>query len=344
MDAIAAKFLAESPQSECMFIRHVFGYDACTIYDFREENQMVNEQQKPVVGWIGTGVMGRWMCHHIMPLASRTVVCNRTKAKTEPLVAEGAVALDSPASVAREADIIFTIVGHPRDVENVYFGTDGIVENAKSGTLFVDMTTTKPSLAVRINDAARKIGCNSIDAPVSGGDVGAREARLTIMAGGDSEAFDRVKPFFAVMGTSVVLQGGAGSGQHAKMCNQIVIAGTMIGVCESLVYARKAGLDGALLVKTISSGAAGCWTLDNLAPRVLSGDFAPGFMIDHFVKDMGIALEESRRLGLALPGLALVDQLYTAMQGSGQGALGTQALVLALDRLSSAGVFTTTQS
>lgn len=290
-------------------------------------------QNKPTVGWIGTGVMGRWMCTHILPLAKTTYVYNRTMSKTDPLVAEGAVAVKSFAELAGQSDIIFTIVGHPSDVEEVYFGEHGIIENARKGTIFVDMTTTKPSLSKKIFETAKAAGCRSIDAPVSGGDVGAREARLSIMAGGEPETYAIVEPFFAKMGKNHMLQGGPGAGQHTKMCNQIAIAGTMIGVSEALVYARKAGLDGCKMVETIAKGAAGCWTLDNLAPRVLKGDLKSGFMIEHFVKDMGIALEESRNMGIALPGLALVEQLYIALKGAGQGTLGTQALVLAIDRL-----------
>lgn len=287
----------------------------------------------PVIGWVGTGVMGRWMAQHIMPLASTLYVYNRTKQKTDPLVSEGATVVDSPKQIAQQAKIIFTIVGNPSDVEAVYFGEQGLLKHAKPGTIFIDMTTTKPSLAIRINKAALELGCESIDAPVSGGDIGAREGKLSIMAGGERATFDKIVPFFEKMGKSFVLQGKAGAGQHTKMCNQIVIAGTMIGVSESLLYARKAGLDGETLVRTISQGAAGCWTLDNLAPRVIKGDFNPGFMIDHFIKDMGIALEESKNMGLSLPGLALVQQLYIALQGTGEGSNGTQALVKALDRL-----------
>lgn len=297
---------------------------------------MNRSKDKPTVGWIGTGVMGTSMCTHILPLAKTTYVYNRSMYKTADLVAKGAIAVESAAHLATHADIIFTIVGHPSDVEEVYFGEQGIIRNAKPGTIFVDMTTTKPSLAKRIHDEAKANGCHSLDAPVSGGDVGAREARLTVMAGGDPETYATVEPFFTRMGKNHTLQGGPGAGQHTKMCNQIAIAGTMIGVTEALVYARKAGLDGRQMVETISKGAAGCWTLDNLAPRVLQGDLKPGFMIDHFVKDMGIALEESRNMGIALPGLALVEQLYIALKGAGHGNLGTQALVLALDRLAGA--------
>ncbi len=294
---------------------------------------MDNTSNKPVVGWVGTGVMGRWMCQHILPLASQMYVCNRTKAKTKELVAQGAIAVDTPQEVAQHASIIFTIVGHPSDVEEVYFGPQGLLNHAQEGSTFVDMTTTKPSLALRIYEAAQAKGCYSIDAPVSGGDVGARLAKLSIMAGGDQATYTAMTPFFEKMSASSRLQGPPGAGQHTKMCNQIVIAGTMIGVCESLLYAQKAGLDGETLVETISKGAAGCWTLDNLAPRMLKGDFNPGFMIDHFIKDMGIALEESKQMGIALPGLALVEQLYISLQGAGKGKLGTQALLQALSKL-----------
>ncbi|MHC1693462.1 MAG: NAD(P)-dependent oxidoreductase [Sphaerochaetaceae bacterium] len=303
---------------------------------------MASNVRKPVIGWIGTGVMGRWMCHYAMPLARETVVCNRTPSKLKPLLDEGACEASSPAEVAQRADIVFSIVGYPKDVEEVYFGKEGVFAGASAGKIFVDMTTTKPSLAVQINARAKELGCDSIDAPVSGGDIGAREARLSIMAGGDRHVFDSILPFFSAMGKTIALQGGPGSGQHTKMCNQIVIAGTMVGVCESLLYARKAGLDVPEMVRTISKGAAGCWTLDNLAPRVLKNDYNPGFLIDHFVKDMGIALEESQHMGVFLPGLALVRQLYIAMQGAGQGNLGTQALILALDRISGNSLFSNT--
>ncbi|MDD3822597.1 MAG: NAD(P)-dependent oxidoreductase [Sphaerochaetaceae bacterium] len=295
---------------------------------------MEYKHEKPVVGWIGTGVMGRWMCEHVMPLASGVHVFNRTMEKASPLLAAGAIPADSVAAVARNATIIFTIVGHPADVEEVYFGPSGLIANAAPGTIFVDMTTTKPSLAKRIFRASVEAGCESIDAPVSGGDIGAREARLSIMAGGTEKAYATIEPFFAKMGKAYRLQGPPGSGQHTKMSNQIVVAGTMIGVCESLVYAKHANLDVSMMLSTIAKGAAACWALDNLAPRVLQGDFNPGFMIDHFVKDMGIALEEAKNMGIALPGLALVEQLYVALQGAGQGKLGTHALVLALERLS----------
>ena len=292
---------------------------------------MMRKDDKPIVGWIGTGVMGRWMCAHIMPLASKTIVYNRSAAKTSPLVEAGAIRAESIAELASQADIIFSIVGYPSDVQEIYFGPAGIFENIRPGTIVVDMTTTKPSLATRISTTAIQHGCTALDAPVSGGDVGAREARLSIMAGGDEQTYQPSCPF------SKPWEGHhparvAGSGQHTKMANQIVIAGTMIGVCEALVYAKEAGLDLGKLVETINR-AAGCWTLDNLAGQVLKGDYQPGFMIDHFVKDMGIALEVAEELKLFMPGLALVRQLYVSMQAAGQGMLGTQALVLALERI-----------
>lgn len=291
------------------------------------------------IGWIGTGVMGRWMCQHLIDKGYSAVVYNRTRYKAQPLLDAGASWARSPAEVAEQSDIIFTIIGYPKDVEDVYFGEHGLIQALRQGAIVIDMTTTKPSLAVAIDKACREKGCHAIDAPVSGGDVGAREARLAIMAGGEKEFFDALKPLFEAMGKNIVYEGSAGTGQHTKMCNQITIAGTMIGVCEALLYGYKAGLDMNTLISTISKGAAGCWTLDNLAPRIIDNDFAPGFFVDHFIKDMGIALEEARSMGIALPGLSLVHQLYLAVQASGHGKDGTQALIQALDRLSDAKVF-----
>jgi len=297
------------------------------------------QKDKTRIGWIGTGVMGFWMCRHIIDAGYSVTVYNRTKSKAEPLIQAGAEWADSPRETAEQSDIVFSIVGYPEDVEQVYFGDDGILKGAASGTVTVDMTTTKPSLALRIHEAARDQSCSAIDAPVSGGDVGAREGRLAVMAGGDEDAFRTVEPLFSLMGKHVIYAGKPGSGQHTKMCNQIQIAGTMIGMCESLLYAYKAGLDVTAMISTISKGAAGCWSLDNLAPRVIKDDFDPGFMIEHFIKDMGIALEEAERMHLSLPGLALVHQLYIAAGGSGHGRDGTQALILALDKLSGSGQF-----
>jgi 3-hydroxyisobutyrate dehydrogenase len=291
------------------------------------------------IGWIGTGVMGRWMCQHLIEAGYKVTVHNRTKSKAQPLIDMGASWAQTPADVTRKSEIIFTIIGYPTDVEQVYFKENGIVEALGEGKIVVDMTTTKPSLAVEIDHRCRKKGALSIDAPVSGGDVGAREARLAIMAGGDQEAFDSVLPLFKLMGKNIVFEGKPGSGQHTKMCNQITIAGTMIGVCESLIYGYKAGLDMEKMLSTISKGAAGCWSLDNLAPRILNNNFDPGFFIDHFIKDMKIALEEAEQMQVALPGLALVHQLYLALQASGHGTDGTQALILALDQLSQTKLF-----
>ncbi|MDE0042270.1 MAG: NAD(P)-dependent oxidoreductase [Candidatus Poribacteria bacterium] len=286
------------------------------------------------IGWIGTGVMGRWMCQHVMDCGYSATVHNRTKERAQPLLDTGAVWADSSREVAAVSDVIFTIVGFPPDVRDVYLGENGILNGAKSGSIIVDMTTTEPSLAKEIYDQARSQGIASVDAPVSGGDVGAREARLSIMVGGDGDAVNSVMPLFEAMGKSIVHQGGTGAGQHTKMCNQIVVAGTMIGVCESLLYGHKAGLDLQTMLSSISGGAAACWTLDNLAPRVLKRNFDPGFFVEHFIKDMGIALDESKKMGLSLPGLALVHQLYLSVQAQGHGRLGTHALTLALEQMS----------
>ena len=288
----------------------------------------------PTLGWIGTGIMGRSMCGHLLAAGSPVTVFSRTRAKADPLVAEGAAWADSPAAVARASDIVFTMVGVPADVREVYFGRDGILSALEPGAIAVDMTTTEPSLAIEIASAAVAKGARALDAPVSGGDVGARNATLSIMVGGDLDAVTAVRPLFERLGKNIVHQGAAGAGQHTKMCNQIVIAGTMIGVCESLVYGAKAGLNLETMLSSIRSGAAGCWTLENLAPRVLKRNFDPGFLVEHFIKDMGIALAEARRMNLALPGLALVQQLYIAVQAQGHGRKGTHALVLALEHLS----------
>ena len=288
------------------------------------------------IGWIGTGVMGRWMCQHLMDLGYSATVYNRTKQRTQPLLDAGATWADSSREVAAASDVIFTIVGFPPDVRDVYLGENGILKGAKPGSIIVDMTTTEPSLAKEIYDQAKAQDIASIDAPVSGGDVGAREARLSIMVGGDEAAVNGVMLLFEAMGKNIVHQGGAGAGQHTKMCNQITIAGTMVGVCEALIYGHKAGLDLETMLSSISGGAAACWSLDNLAPRILKRNFDPGFFVEHFIKDMGIALDEAKKMGLSLPGLALVHQLYLAVQAQGHGRLGTHALALALEQMSAA--------
>ncbi|WP_297087657.1 NAD(P)-dependent oxidoreductase [uncultured Draconibacterium sp.] len=291
-------------------------------------------KQNLSIGWIGTGVMGTSMLGHLNSAGYKCTVFSRTKSKAEKLLKSGVNWADSPADVAAVSDVVFTIVGFPKDVHEVYFGEKGILEQAKPAAILVDMTTTEPSLAVEIYKAAKARGANALDAPVSGGDVGAKNATLSIMAGGDKATFDKVLPLLELMGKQIVFQGKAGSGQHTKMCNQITIAGTMIGVCESLLYGHKAGLDLPTMLSSISGGAAGCWTLDNLAPRMVNRNFDPGFFVEHFIKDMGIALKEAEQMGLSLPGLALVKQLYLAVQAQGHGKLGTHALMLALERIS----------
>ena len=286
------------------------------------------------VGWIGAGVMGLSMCGHLLAKGYRVTVFSRTKEKARPLFAKGAVWGESPKAVAESSDVTFTMVGFPKDVREVFLGPSGVLAGARPGSIVADMTTTEPSLARMIHDAAKARGVHAVDAPVSGGDVGAREARLSIMVGGDPEPVAALTPLFEAMGKTIVRQGGPGAGQHAKMCNQIVIAGTMIGVCESLIYGQKAGLSLETMLSSIGGGAAGCWALANLAPRILKRNFDPGFFVEHFVKDMGIALDEARGMNLPLPGLALVHQMYVALQANGGGKLGTQALMLVLERMS----------
>lgn len=285
------------------------------------------------VGWIGTGVMGKPMCGHILRAGYRVILHNRTKAKAEELIAKGAKWADSPREVAEGADVVFTMVGFPEDVRQVYFGPSGIFAGAKEGLIMVDMSTSQPSLAVEIYSKARAIGAHALDAPVSGGDIGAREGTLSIMIGGDKEIAERVKPLLQLMGKSIRYMGPAGSGQSAKLCNQILIASTMIGVVECLLYAHKSGLDLMDVIAAVGSGAAGCWSINNLGPRIVKRDFDPGFMVEHFVKDMGIALEEAKRMNLALPGLAMAHQFYISLKAKGKGRMGTQALALVLEEL-----------
>lgn len=286
------------------------------------------------IGWIGTGVMGSPMCSHLIDAGYAVVVFSRTRYKAQPLLDRGAVWADSPKNVIEQCDVVVTIVGFPDDVRQVYFGDSGLLAGARSGHVLIDMTTTAPSLAKDIHDAAQAKGAHAIDAPVSGGDVGARNATLSIMVGGNREIVESISPLLDLLGKSVVYQGGPGAGQHTKMCNQITIASTMIGVCEALLYGSKSGLDLESMLQSIRGGAAACWTLDNLAPRILARNFDPGFFVDHFVKDMGIALEEARRMELDLPGLKLAHGLYRKVQELGNGRCGTHALTLALEQLS----------
>ena len=282
------------------------------------------------IGWIGTGVMGQSMCGHLIEAGFSATVYNRTKRKAQKLLAAGATWAEGPKAVAEASDVVFSIVGYPSDVRGVFLGDRGVLAGCKPGNIVVDMTTSEPSLAVEIAEAAAKIPVQSIDAPVSGGDVGAREARLSIMIGGPKEAVEALGPCWEAMGKTVVHQGGPGAGQHTKMVNQVLIASGMIGVCEGLLYGYKAGLDLETVMQSVASGAAGSWSLSNLGTRIIAGNFDPGFFVEHFIKDMGIALEESKRMGLSMPGLALAHQLYLALKAQGHARDGTHALHLAL--------------
>ena len=292
------------------------------------------DPQTTRVGWIGTGVMGLSMCGHMLDAGYAVTVHNRTRSRAEPLLEKGATWADTPAGVAASSDIVCSIVGYPADVREVILGKEGALAAAAEGAVLVDLTTSDPSLAVEIAERAADKGVASIDAPVSGGDVGARNATLSIMVGGDEEAVERVRPLLEVMGKTIVRQGGPGAGQHTKMVNQTLIASGMIGVCEALLYAYKAGLDLETVLESVAPGAAGSWSLTNYAPRMLKGDFEPGFVVEHFVKDMGIALAEARRMNLSLPGLSLAQQLYVALEAQGMGRKGTHSLILALAGLS----------
>lgn len=282
--------------------------------------------ENTVVGFIGTGVMGKSMAGHLLKAGYPLVVYTRTKEKASELFEKGAEWAENPKKIAEKANVIITMVGYPSDVEEVYMGTNGLISNGNAETYLIDMTTSTPSLAVRIYEEAKKKKMHALDAPVSGGDIGAKEAKLAIMAGGDREDFLQVEPILNLLGTNVVYQGAAGAGQHTKMCNQIAIASNMIGVCEALVYAEKAGLDPNNVLKSISTGAAGSWSLSNLAPRMINGNFEPGFYIKHFIKDMNIALQEAEAMGVKTPGLALSKSMYGDLADQGEEDSGTQAL------------------
>jgi 3-hydroxyisobutyrate dehydrogenase len=286
------------------------------------------------IGWIGLGVMGAPLCGHLRDAGFEVTATTRTPTKADALRARGVRWAANAREVATQSDVVFTLVGYPREVREVALGEQGVLAGLHPGGILVDMATSTPSLAIEIAAAARARGCHALDAPVSGGDVGAREARLSIMVGGDAAAVAAVQPCFERMGRTIVHQGGPGAGQHTKLVNQTLIAANMVGVCEALLYAQRAGLDLESVLRSVSSGAAGSWSLANLAPRMLAGDFAPGFFVEHFIKDMGIALEEAERMRIALPGLALARQLYVALAAQGHARSGTQALVLALASLS----------
>jgi 3-hydroxyisobutyrate dehydrogenase len=287
------------------------------------------------VGFIGTGVMGQSMCGHMLKAGYAMTVSTRTKAKAQPLLDAGAAWADTPKAAAERSDVICAIVGFPADVREVFLGPQGALAGAKAGNVLVDMTTSEPSLARDIAEAARAKGVAALDAPVSGGDVGAKNAALSIMVGGDAAALEAVRPLLECTGKTIVHQGPAGAGQHTKAVNQVLIAGNMIGVCEALLYAYRAGLDPKTVLQSVGGGAAASWSLNNLGPRIIDRNFEPGFYVEHFIKDMGIALDEARRMKLALPGLGLAAQLYNAVQAQGYGRKGTQALMLALEQMSS---------
>ncbi|ASF28601.1 MULTISPECIES: NAD(P)-dependent oxidoreductase [Bacillus amyloliquefaciens group] len=278
------------------------------------------------VGFIGLGVMGNSMAAHILEAGYPVLVYTRTKQKAEEILNKGAVWQETVKDLSEKADIIITMVGYPSDVEEIYLGENGILRHAKEGAFVIDMTTSKPSLAKKIAEKAKEKSIHALDAPVSGGDIGARNGTLAIMAGGEKEAFEACLPLFSVMGENIQYQGPAGSGQHTKMCNQIAIAAGMVGVAEAMAYAEKSGLNPEQVLKSITTGAAGSWSLSNLAPRMLKGDFAPGFYVKHFIKDMGIALEEAELMGEEMPGLALAKSLYDKLSAQGEENSGTQSI------------------
>ena len=292
------------------------------------------EPGKTRIGWIGTGVMGSSMVAHLLDAGFSATVFNRSNEKAQAAIDKGAAWADSPQAVAEASDVVFSIVGFPADVREVILGANGALAGIDAGGVLVDMTTSDPSLAVEIADAAAKKGVHSVDAPVSGGDVGAKNGTLSIMIGGDKKIVDALAPCWNAMGKTIVYQGGPGAGQHTKMVNQILIATNMIGVCEALLYGYKAGLDLPTVLESVGSGAAGSWSLSNLGPRIMDDNFDPGFFVEHFIKDMGIALAEAKKMQLSLPGLALAHQLYLAVQAQGHGRDGTHALQLALATMS----------
>ncbi|MCP3874840.1 MAG: NAD(P)-dependent oxidoreductase [Desulfobacteraceae bacterium] len=287
---------------------------------------MTIEPGKTIVGFIGLGVMGKSMAGHILKAGYELHVYTRTKNAAKNIVSKGAVWEDTVKDLSKKCNAIITIVGFPSDVEEVYLNENGILNHAKKGSIVIDMTTSSPNLAIKIYERANKKSIDCLDAPVSGGDLGAQNASLSIMVGGDKKAFDNVFPLFEVMGNNIVLQGTAGAGQHTKMANQIAIAAGVVAVCESIAYAKKAGLDPQTVLKSIGFGAAESWTLNNLGPRIIAGNVEPGFYIKHFIKDMSIAAESSDRLALETPGLDLTLSLYKKMVKMGYENKGTQAL------------------
>lgn len=279
------------------------------------------------IGFIGTGVMGASIVMHLLNAGHEVTIYTRTKSKAAELLALGAKWAETPAEASKAQEIIFTMVGYPNDVEEVYIGENGIFSAAKKGAIVIDMTTSEPTLAKKLYHEASERGLHSLDAPVSGGDIGAKNGTLSLMVGGDKDVFEELQPIFELFGQNIVYQGVAGSGQHTKMCNQIAIASGMIGVCESMAYGLKAGLTMDEVLRSITAGAAGSWSLSNLAPRMLKGNLEPGFYIKHIIKDMKIALDEAERMNLQLPGLTLAKSMYDQLLAEGYGDNGTQALI-----------------
>ncbi|EAD9092592.1 TPA: NAD(P)-dependent oxidoreductase [Listeria monocytogenes] len=279
------------------------------------------------IGFVGTGVMGSSMAGHLLEAGYEVLVYTRTITKAEDLLDKGALWVETPGELANKVDILISMVGYPKDVEELYLGENGFLENLAVGTVAIDMTTSSPALAKKMAEFGREKGIGVLDAPVSGGDIGAKNGTLSIMVGGSEDVFLKVKPIFDILGSSVILQGDAGAGQHTKMVNQIAIASNMIGVTEAIIYAEAAGLNPSRVLDSISGGAAGSWSLANLIPRVLKDDFSPGFFIKHFIKDMGIAISEAKQMGLELPGLTLAEKMYQTLAEQGLSEEGTQALI-----------------
>lgn len=279
------------------------------------------------IGFVGTGVMGSSMAGHLLEAGYEVLVYTRTKTKAEDLLEKGALWIKTPGELANKVDILISMVGYPKDVEELYLGENGFLENLAVGTVAIDMTTSSPALAKKMAEFGREKGIGVLDAPVSGGDIGAKNGTLAIMVGGSEDVFLKVKPIFDILGSSVILQGDAGAGQHTKMVNQIAIASNMIGVTEAIIYAEAAGLNPSSVLDSISGGAAGSWSLANLIPRVLKDDFSPGFFIKHFIKDMGIAISEAKQMGLELPGLTLAEKMYQTLAEQGLSEEGTLSLI-----------------
>lgn len=296
-------------------------------------SKIIQISKNTKIGWIGTGVMGLPMCSHFIDKGYECYVYNRTYEKAIPLLNKGATWVDNPSILAKKVDVIFTIVGFPEDVEHVYFGDNGIFEGIKSGMIVIDMTTSSPELAKKIYFKAKELNAHALDAPVSGGDIGAKNATLSIMVGGDKEVYEFVKPLLEIIGNNIIYHGEAGKGQYAKLANQILIANNMIGVCECLVFAEKAGLDLNLLIKSLSSGAASSWSFVNLAPKMINGDFKPGFYIEHFIKDLKLAIKMCEQLGIRLNGLNFAKDLYEELKKMGFEKQGTQALIYAVRKV-----------